>query len=411
MKRKSKGNIRGNLRYSQILLQNLKRKMSRTILLSSFLFIMIFTIFLSANILYSMKEGLNSTVNRTGADILLVPEDYVSSVKDALFLGQPSTIYFDKSLEKKASQVEGVEKVSSQLFLATIYNSPCCDEAIQMIAYNPDTDFLVQPWISKQLNGNLPDGEIVVGSKLSYKKGDSATFFGRDFKVAGKLKETGMGYDNSVFLNFNTAQVLLEEPIVKNYLAVGNRENVISLITIKINEDAEADKVAAGLKKIYKEEGVSVQTSGKLVEGIAVTLSRFTSYFIIFGILLVSFTVLALISIFSLSINERKREYGIIQSLGGSKGKILQLIIGEAAAVGILGSVSASIIATMVVSLFHNYISLKLKLPYLSPGIAGLLGLTLLAILLSVLTGVIAAGISAISLYRTETYTLIRENE
>lgn len=411
MKRKSKGNIRGNLRYSHILLQNLKRKMSRTILLSSFLFIMIFTIFLSANILYSMKEGLNSTVNRTGADILLVPEDYVSSVKDALFLGQPSTIYFDKSLEQKASQVEGVEKVSSQLFLATIYNSPCCDEAVQMIAYNPDTDFLVQPWISKQLNGNLPDGEIVVGSKLSYKKGDSAIFFGRDFKVAGKLKETGMGYDNSVFLNFNTAQVLLEEPIVKNYLAVGNRENVISLITIKINEDAEADKVAAGLKKIYKEDGVSVQTSGKLVEGIAVTLSRFTSYFIIFGILLVSFTVLALISIFSLSINERKREYGIIQSLGGSKGKILQLIIGEAAAVGILGSVSASIIATMVVSLFHNYISLKLKLPYLSPGIAGLLGLTLLAILLSVLTGVIAAAISAISLYRTETYTLIRENE
>ncbi|WP_033166378.1 ABC transporter permease [Clostridium sp. KNHs205] len=411
MKRKSKGNIRGNLRYSHILLQNLKRKMSRTILLSSFLFIMIFTIFLSANILYSMKEGLNSTVNRTGADILLVPEDYVSSVKDALFLGQPSTIYFDKSLEQKASQVEGVEKVSSQLFLATIYNSPCCDEAVQMIAYNPDTDFLVQPWISKQLNGNLPDGEIVVGSKLSYKKGDSATFLGRDFKVAGKLKETGMGYDNSVFLNFNTAQVLLEEPIVKNYLAVGNRENVISLITIKINEDAEADKVAAGLKKIYKEDGVSVQTSGKLVEGIAVTLSRFTSYFIIFGILLVSFTVLALISIFSLSINERKREYGIIQSLGGSKGKILQLIIGEAAAVGILGSVSASIIATMVVSLFHNYISLKLKLPYLSPGIAGLLGLTLLAILLSVLTGVIAAAISAISLYRTETYTLIRENE
>ncbi|MDF2870701.1 MAG: transporter permease [Anaerocolumna sp.] len=411
MKRKSKGNIRGNLRYSHILLQNLKRKMSRTILLSSFLFIMIFTIFLSANILYSMKEGLNSTVKRTGADILLVPEDYVSSVKDALFLGQPSTIYFDKSLEQKATRVKGVDKVSSQLFLATIYNSPCCDEAIQMIAYNPDTDFLVQPWISKQLNSNLPNGEIVVGSKLSYKKGDRATFFGKDFKVAGKLKETGMGYDNSVFLNFNTAQELLKEPIVKNYLAVGNREDVISLITIKISEDAEADKVAAGLQKIYKEDGISVQTSGKLVEGIAVTLNRFTSYFVVFGALLITFTVLALISIFSLSINERKREYGIIKSLGGSKSKILCLIIGEAAVVGIIGSVTASIIASLVMTLFHNFIALKLELPYLSPGITGLLGLTLLSILLSVLTGVIAAGISAISLYRTETYTLIRENE
>ncbi|WOO36954.1 ABC transporter permease [Anaerocolumna sp. AGMB13020] len=411
MKRKSKGNIRGNLRYSHILLQNLKRKINRTILLSSIFFIMIFTIFLSANILYSMKEGLNSTVNRIGADILLVPEDYISSVKDALFLGQPSTIYFDRSLEQKAAKAEGVEKVSSQLFLATIYNSPCCDEAIQMIAYNPATDFLVQPWISKQLDRNLPDGEIVVGSKLSYKKGDTATFFGRDFKVAGKLKETGMGYDNSVFLNFNTAQVLLKESIVKNYLAVGNRENVISLITIKINKDAEADKVAAGLQKIYKEDGVSVQTSGKLVEGIAGTLNSFTTYFVVFGLLLISFTVLSLIGIFSLSMNERKREYGIIQSLGGSKGKILRIIIGEAAAVGTIGSVAASIIASLIVSLFHNFISQKLKLPYLSPGITGLLGLTLLAILLSVLTGVIAAGISAISLYRMETYTLIRENE
>lgn len=402
---------RGSIHYRHIVCRNLKRRTGRTFLLSAFLFFLVFLVFSSASILSSMREGLDSTVERTGADILLVPKDYFSSVKDALFLGIPSTVYFDSSLEEKAAGEKGVAKVSSQLFLATIYNSPCCDEAVQIIAYHPESDFLVQPWIGKQLKGDLPDGEIVVGSKLAYKKGDTAMFFGKKFPVAGRLKETGMGYDNTVFLNFNTAEELLKEPVVKNYLALGNKKEVVSLITVKADKKADIEKVADALRRKYERDNVSVETSGRLMEDTRNTLKQYTSYFIFIGIILAAFTFMSLLSIFTMSMNERKKEFGIIKSLGGNTFKLLSITIGEAAVIGVMGSVAGSFFSILVLALFRNFIVLHLKFPYLSQSFSDMALLAVFCTGLSVLTGVLAAFISAAAIQRKETYALIRENE
>ncbi|SHO45961.1 putative ABC transport system permease protein [Anaerocolumna xylanovorans DSM 12503] len=407
MGRKKKGNIH----YGHIIYRNLKRRISRTFLLSAFLFFMVFMIFSFTSILNSMREGLDSTVKRTGADILLVPKDYFSSVKDALFLGIPSTVYFDSSLEEKVAKEEGVEKVSSQMFLATIYNSPCCDEAVQIIAYHPESDFLIQPWIEKQLKREIPDGEIVAGSKLSYKKGDTAMFFGKKFPVAGKLKETGMGYDNTVFLNFNTAEELLKEPVVKNYLAIGNKKEVVSLITVKVDKKADIQKVVRALQDKYEKDNVSIETSGKLMEDTRHALKQYTTYFTFVEIILVAFTFESLLSFFIITMSERKKEYGIIKSLGGSTFKILSITIGEAAAIGIIGSLAGSFLSILILTLFRNFILLHLKLPYLRQSFSDLMLLTVFCTGLSVLTGVFAAILSSAAIQRKETYTLIRENE
>ncbi len=401
----------GNIQYTYIILQNLKRKMSRTILLSVFMFFMVFMIFSLTSIFGSMKEGLENTVKRTGADILLVPKDYFSSVKDALFLGIPSTVYFDSSLADKVAKEAGVAKVSSQMFLATIYDSPCCDEAVQMIAYHPESDFLIQPWITKQLKRSIPDGQIVAGSRLSYKKGDTAIFFGRKFTVAGKLQETGMGYDNSVFLNFNTAEELLKEPVVKNYLAIGDKKEVVSLITVKADKKADIKKLAKALQNKYEKSNVSVETPGRLVESTRSALKQYAACFIFVGAILTAFTFAALVSIFTITMNERKKEYGIIKSLGGSSLKIFSFTIGEAAAIGIMGSLAGSLLSVLTISLFRNLIVLHLKLPYLRQSFTSLILLTVLCTVLSVLTGVLAAGISAAAIQGKETYALIRENE
>lgn len=410
MNRMSRKNA-GNLHFVHIILQNLKHKAGRTLLLSVFLLFLTFTIFSFSSVLYSMKQGLDNTVERAGADILLVPREYISSVKDALFLGIPSTVYFDSSLVEKAADEKGVAQVSAQLFLATIYNSPCCDEAVQIIAYHPESDFLVQPWIEKELKEDIPDGEIVVGSKLSYKKGDTATFFGKKFHVAGKLEETGMGYDSTVFLNFHTANQLLDEPVVKNYLSLGDKKNVVSLITIRTDKNVDVDKVAAALQNKLEKDNVSVETSGELMENTKNTVKQYSDYFFIIGGMLFGFTFLSLISIFTITLNERKKEYGIVRSLGGSSLQILFLTIGEAVAIGFIGSTSGSFLAVLLLTLFRNLIILHLKLPFFRQSILGMLLLSGFCLMLSVFTGVAASLVSTVVIRKKEAYTLIKENE
>ena len=229
--------------------------------------------------------------------------------------------------------------------------------------------------------------------------------------MAGKLQETGMGYDNSVFLNFNTAEELLKEPVVKNYLAIGDKKEVVSLITVKADKKADIEKLAKALQNKYEKSNVSVETPGRLVESTRSTLKQYAACFIFVGAILTAFTFAALVSIFTITMNERKKEYGIIKSLGGSSLKIVSFTIGEAAAIGIMGSLAGSLLSVLTISLFRNLIVLHLKLPYLRQSFTSLILLTVLCTVLSVLTGMIAAGISAAAIQGKETYALIRENE
>jgi putative ABC transport system permease protein len=160
-----------------------------------------------------------------------------------------------------------------------------------------------------------------------------------------------------------------------------------------------------------EKENVSVETSGKLMEDTINTVKQYSAYFFIIGGMLLGFTFLSLISIFTLTLNERKKEYGIVRSLGGSSSQILFLTIGEAAAIGLIGSTAGSFLAVLLLTLFRNLIILHLKLPYFRQSILGMLLLSGFCLILSVFTGVAASLFSTLLIRKKEAYTLIKENE
>jgi putative ABC transport system permease protein len=71
-----------------------------------------------------LGEGVSRSVSvgseRLGADLMVAPPAYSVTHESALVTGNPSKYAMDGDVEGLVTQVEGVEKVSPQLYFATL---------------------------------------------------------------------------------------------------------------------------------------------------------------------------------------------------------------------------------------------------------------------------------------------------
>ena len=357
----------------------------------------VFAIFAGRQLGESLENGLRSTSLRTGADIIVAPKNYISEVENALFTGEPCTAYFSQSWLDKIQNIEGVAKVSPQIFLATLSYASCCDSAVQMIAIDTNTDFTVAPWLKESVDGDLTENlqpyDIIVGSNLKYQVGDEAKFSGQKFHVTGKLSETGMGYDKSVFMSIDTARKLTHTDVVKNYFALKEGSNQISTINIRVKEGYKKEAVADNIKKA-KTEGIQVLTSDNLVSGVKNSVEKYQYFFRLAGVLLYLIGGLSVTAVFSLNIQSRRKEFGILYSLGAGKRILMLQIVKEAVVLSIGGTMFGTAAGYVIVTAYGNYLKSRFELPFLKPGLlenAQSVGICFLIMLISSLIASIAA--------------------
>ena len=189
--------------------RNLRHRRVRTMFLAALVLILSAALFTSRVLTESMKTCIDKTVDRIGADVIVAPGEYESDLSDSLFSGGLCSFYFEKSLMDQVKKTDGIDKISPQLYIASL-DAACCSVPVQIVAFEPESDFIVQPWMSGSNVSELKKGQTVVGSKITAKAGDKISFFGQEYEVAGKLEETGTSYDNCAFMNFETAYTLFD---------------------------------------------------------------------------------------------------------------------------------------------------------------------------------------------------------
>ena len=210
----------------ELSLKNLKRKSARTaalVILSAFLS---FSIFGGSLVVMSLQNGLKSYEARLGADIIVVPNQARShGTVDAILLqGIPGSFYMDESYYEKIAAREGVEAASPQFFLASA-SAGCCSVAVQIIGFDPETDFSIQPWIRESYGGKVNDGDSVVlfnfrGDRaleisMAFDGGDDFKYFDRG--AVPKVIYAGMlEYDGDLKIPNN---YLVNPPEIKNTLS------------------------------------------------------------------------------------------------------------------------------------------------------------------------------------------------
>ncbi len=134
------------------------------------------------------------------------------------------------------------------------------------------------------------------------------------------------------------------------------------------------------------------------------------------GILLISAVVwiLALLMMgfaFYMIVNERQREIGLLRAMGARKMHIFGLIITEAVIISTSGGICGLIAGSAILLACKGLILHSLKLPYLLPSPGLFAALVAGTLLFSMLTGLLASLLPAISASRMEPYEAIRKGE
>ncbi|HBI91387.1 MAG TPA: hypothetical protein DDY58_02510, partial [Terrisporobacter glycolicus] len=122
-------------------------------------------------------------------------------------------------------------------------------------------------------------------------------------------------------------------------------------------------------------------------------------------------TAMAIICIFIITINERKKEIGILYTIGAKKKQISLMIMLEGLIITTIGSIIGVLCSLTLITLFKNLISMSMDIPYLNTFNIETLKISIMCLAISVVTGLIASIISVYKISKEDTDILIRENE
>ena len=355
-------------------LSNIRKKPYRTTALTILVALASGVLFGTLLLTASIKGGLSGIKNRIGADLMIVPEGYEAQAESVLLSGEPNYFYMDKSIEETVRGIQGVGEVSSQFYLTSLSES-CCDFPIQIIGFDPETDFIVKSWASKKVKGSDDDELILAGSSITTEK-DSVRFFEHTHKVSARLAKSGTGMDNAIYTDISNLEQIFEDAKAKGFgfISDGDAKSKTSVIFVKLSQGAKPDSTAARIKGAAS--GIQVIQSDRFVSGLMDSISSFLIFLHAVSVIVVLITVLTLSIVFNLSINERLREFSILRVLGADFKKLRSIVFAEAGLIGSLGAVLGIFLSALILLPFNVLISEKLNMPFVLSG-AGQLALFL----------------------------------
>jgi putative ABC transport system permease protein len=393
-----------------VALKNLKRKLTRTWLLFSIVVVVSCTLFSATLFLKSINNALKIGTYRLGADILVVPESAETKAKSALLSGEPTHFLMDRSILDRVKVIEGVKNVTPQLFVKPTSFTCCFNVDVFLVAFDPDTDFTVKPWLSKNLHKSLGMYEIITGRSVPVIAGDKIPFFGTTFTVAGTMEATGMDFfDRAVFMNLDSAYKMAEDSRTRALQPIEIGRDQISTVLVQIHDNITPDRVAIRIE--HDINGVKALVSDTIISTVRKQLAGLIKAIWVISIILWFIVLLIMAFAFYMIVNERRREIGLLRAIGANKAHIATIILSEASLLSAAGGAAGIILGYVLLASFKNLMLHYLKLPYLFPATPELIVLTAGALFFSILTGLFAALLPSLTVLRLEPYEAIRSAE
>jgi len=355
---------------------------------------------------YSLKVGLE----RLGADITVVPVEKSVEAEAAFLIGKPvSNAWMPEENLAKVAQLEGVERVSPQLYLQSLTGAACCAAwELFIIAIEPETDFTVQPWLKEKLNKPLGLTEVVGGQFVFVPEETGILMlYGVDLDLIANLEPTGTGLDQTAFISFDTAQFMARESITKAMMPLEIPDGKISAIQVKVQPGYSIDEVATRINQELP--GTYAITS----LGITRTVQHQTAglFRALWTTMIIIWAVASLLMglVFFMMVNARRREIGTLRALGASSNFIFRLFLTESIMLALGGGILGVIVATMFVRFFGQFLTLTTEAPLLMPPLTSLAGFVLACLAVAVGVAMPALIYPAIRASRIDPAEAMRE--
>lgn len=394
----------------RLAVKNLLGRPGRTAALFFLVLLLSLTLCGGGLVLSSLRTGLSSLENRLGADVIVMPaKAALKTDLDTLFLqGTIGPYYMSMSTVDKIAKTEGIDRLSTQIFLSSMRAS-CCSIPIQVIGFDPESDFTVSSWLKESRQESLDDGRLLVGSRVNANPGESIKLYNISCPVAGQLQSTGTGLDTAVYCTLPTIRTLMTaaEDLGGYSPISGDPSETVSAVYIKVKEGVDPKDVADSIN-VHVRKVKAVQTRS-VITTVADSLSGLERILTVLMIAAALLVWLVLFAAFTLMTGERKKEFATLRLCGLSRGRLAGLVFREAAIVSLLGSAAGVGLSLLLVHAFSGALGNALGLPFLLPSAGTAAALALAAFLGCLLAGPLAAAVSARKLSRADTGLILRE--
>ena len=311
-------------------LRNLRRKLLRTILLVAVFVLGILSMVALNNISAIVGEGLERKMNQFGANILVYPKadelkvsyggfNLGSMTYDVKYLNESKVVDSIKNIELRKNISSVAPKLLSVAKLG--------EQVVGLVGVDWDEEMQIKSFWA--VDGEIPQrpDDVLVGhsiaTQLVLTSGDTIRFHDRTFKVTGVLTETGSDDDNVIFMDLHLLQNMSGKGDLVNYVEVSALCSACPIedIVAQISDKLPGTDIRA-VQQLVKQRMSAIDFVRRLAFAVS---------------LVILLTACFMIALFMFaSVNERKKEIGLLRSLGYSKLDVFSIFCFEALIIGLI---------------------------------------------------------------------------
>jgi len=334
-------------------------------------FILVLTGFLLTNtvILKGIEENFRKETEKLGADIIVIPYDVTEQAQEEVLAGRLATrdsIPADRV--RRISEMEAVKRASPQLYLGMIGGSVhSTAEKVSLIAFDPKTDFTILPWLKYKLSKPLGIHDAVGGALIDrMDPPEHILANGYELALVGELEPTGIWLDQAVFVTFETAR----EMILKGAISAEVSAETVTSISVDLKPGYDVARTATEMLLVAP--GIWPVQAAKLMRTLAAQRAGLIqSLFLALSTIWVLTVVLTSL-VFSLIVNEQRREIGIFRAVGASRYFIFRLFLTEGAILASVGGLTGMIVSTFLLYFLRTWLMTIFEVRIYLPSLPGL---------------------------------------
>ena len=349
--------------------RGIKGRLFRSLLIA--FFILILTGFLLTNtvILKGMEENFHKETEKLGADIIVIPYDVTEQAQEEVLAGRLVTRdSMPADHVRRISEMKAVKRVSPQLYLGTIGGSVhSTAEKVSLIAFDPKTDFTVLPWLKYKLPKPLGIHDAVGGALID--KTDPPDHIlrnGYELTLVGRLEPTGIWLDQAVFVTFETAR----EMIAKGAISAEVSADTVTSISVDLKPGYDVARTATEM--LLAVPGIWPVQAAKLMTTLAAQRAGLIqSLFLALSIIWI-FTVALTGFVFSLIVDEQRREIGMFRAVGASRRFVFRLFLTEGVILASVGGLTGMILTTCLIYFLRTWLMSAFEVRIYLPSLPGL---------------------------------------
>ena len=246
-----------------------------------------------------------------------------------------------------------------------------------------------------------------MGSDLALQPGSPIDLYGLSLTVRGQLLSTRTELDHAMFMDLDTAQELSNRFNQVQSNSVKIIPGTSSVLMVRVARDQDPYQVSVKIienvsmvRPLESENFFQVERSQML--GLQINLIGLMT---LIWLLAIIFTGL----VFSITVNERRRQIGVLRALGATRQFIFRLFLAEGTLLTFLGGLVGVVLASLVLLVMQNRSTQVVGVAIQLPGAAEWLGASLLVIAFVLVSVLVAAMFPVFQFTALEPAVTMRE--